>query len=138
MNLSAQEAQQQAIIEAQKKLETNKIVKDIEFIQKQQDMLQAQIREQEIKNEQKLNNPGSYSSGQSSSGSHSTGQGSSGSYGSGHKSTGSYGSTQNSQGGTFNNGQWVPDGNANKFDDGLYKGDGKTLLCCWFSEKIEF
>lgn len=108
VNLQQQEAQQQAIIEAQKKLETNKIVKDIEFIQKQQDMLQAQIREQEIKNEQKLNNPTSYAP-QSNPGAYNTAQSN---------------PTQNNPG-QFNSGQWVADNNANKFNDGLYKGEGK-------------
>ncbi|KAL1453642.1 hypothetical protein WDU94_009968, partial [Cyamophila willieti] len=109
-NLAQQEAQQQAIIDAQKKLETNKLMKDIEYIQKQQDMLQQQIHAQEVKNEQKLN--------AGSSGSFA--QGSSGSYGG---NSGSF-NPQQSTPGTFNSGQWSPDHNAEKYNNGLYNGEG--------------
>lgn len=119
VNLAQQEAQQQAIIDAQKKLETNKIVKDIEFIQKQQDMLQQQIHAQEILNEQKLSHPtsgGSYSAGQSSS--YDTGSSA------GHSSSYATGSHVTS-GGSYQSGQYTPDGNEKKFNDGLYHGEGK-------------
>lgn len=102
MNLQQQEAQQQAIIDAQKKLETNKLVKDIEFIEKQQEILQQQIHQQEMKNEQKLSHT-SYAP-QSNPGGNNPPQ---------------------SNPGQFNSGQWVPDDNAKKYNDGLYKGEGK-------------
>uniref|UniRef100_A0A8D8S377 PPAF-2-like Clip domain-containing protein n=1 Tax=Cacopsylla melanoneura TaxID=428564 RepID=A0A8D8S377_9HEMI len=117
VNLAQQEAQQQAIIDAQKKMETNKLVKDIEFIQKQQEILQQQVHAQEVKNEQKLNNPGSYAGSTGSSA-----QSSSGSYGS--NSGSAYNPQQSNSPATFSSGQWVPDNNAQKYNDGLYKGEG--------------